>query len=54
MGNVAVADELAGLGELDELYKLTATETEPENGEEAEDEGEEEHGSPEPEVMGEP
>lgn len=30
MGKVAVAEELAGIDELDELYKLDASETEPE------------------------
>ncbi len=30
MGNAAVAEELADIGELDELYRLDATETEPE------------------------
>jgi hypothetical protein len=30
MGNVAAAEELAGIGELDELYKLDASETETE------------------------
>ena len=39
MGNAAVAGELAGREELDELYKLDASETEPE---EEDDEGEEE------------
>jgi len=38
MGNLAVAEELAGSDELDELFKLTATETEPEDDEEDEDE----------------
>ena len=36
MGNAVVAEELAGSDELDELYKLDASETEPE------DEGDEE------------
>jgi hypothetical protein len=30
MGNVAVAEELAGSDELDELYRLDASESEPE------------------------
>ena len=30
MGNVAVAEELAGCDELDELYRLDASESEPE------------------------
>ena len=32
MGNVAVAEELAGSDELDELYRLDASESEPEDG----------------------
>jgi len=40
MGNLAVAEELAGSDELDELFKLNATETEPEDDEEDEDEDE--------------
>ena len=40
MGNVAVADELAGSDELDELDKLTGSETEPEP-EDEDDEDEE-------------
>jgi hypothetical protein len=31
MGNTAFADELAGVDELDELYKLNASETQPED-----------------------
>ena len=38
MGNVAVAEELAGSDELDELYQLDASETEPEDDEDDEDE----------------
>jgi hypothetical protein len=37
MGNPAVAEELVGADELDELYKLDATETEPEDEDEDED-----------------
>jgi hypothetical protein len=40
MGNAAIA-ELVDAGELDELYKLDATETEPEDEDEDEDLGEE-------------
>ena len=40
MGNLAVAEDLAGSDELDELFKLNATETEPEDDEEDEDEDE--------------
>jgi hypothetical protein len=45
MGNVAVAEELAGSDELDELYRLDASESEPEDepdDDENEDEDEEE------------
>ena len=52
MGKAAVAGELAGAGELDELYRLNASETEPED-----DEGEEEddeHEGFEPEEMQQP
>jgi len=38
MGNVAVAEELAGIDELEELYRLDATETEHEDEEDDEDE----------------
>jgi hypothetical protein len=48
MGNVAVAEELAGSDELDELYRLDASESGPEDepdddeqGDEDEDEGDE-------------
>ena len=41
MGNVAVAEELAGSDELEELYKLNASESEPEpEPEDDEDDGE--------------
>ena len=42
MGNVAVADELAGADTLEELYRLDATETEPDDeDEDAEDDEDE-------------
>jgi hypothetical protein len=47
MGNLAVAEELAGSDELDELFKLNATETEPEDEEEDEDEDEDDGIKPE-------
>lgn len=37
MGNVAVAEELAGSDELDELYRLDASEAEPEDDDEDDD-----------------
>jgi hypothetical protein len=42
MGNVAVAEKLAGSDELDELYKLNASETEPEPEDDDEDDDEDE------------
>jgi hypothetical protein len=45
MGNLTLAEELAGSDELDELYKLKASESQPEE----EDDDEEEHGGVEPE-----
>jgi hypothetical protein len=46
MGNAAVAEELPGAGELDELYRLDASETEPEDedDEDEDDEDEDEDG----------
>jgi hypothetical protein len=41
MENLAVVEELAGSDVLDELFKLNATESEPEDDEEEEDEEEE-------------
>ena len=38
MGNVAIAEELAGSAELDELYRLDASESGPEDDEDEEDE----------------
>jgi hypothetical protein len=37
MGNAAVAEELAGIDELEELYRLDASESEPEDDEDDED-----------------
>jgi hypothetical protein len=60
MGNAAVAEELPGADELDELYRLDASETEPEpeddgdeddEGEDDTDDGDEKlqpHGIPHP------
>ena len=50
MGNAAVAEELAGSAELEELYRLDATETEPEDEEDEEGDGEGEEGA-EPDVV---
>jgi hypothetical protein len=44
MGNVAVAEILAGSDELDKLYKLNASESEPEPEPEPEDEPEDDEG----------
>jgi hypothetical protein len=50
MGNAAFAEELAGIDELEELYKLDASESEPEDDEE-DDEDDEEDDDEEPEVV---
>lgn len=42
MGNLAVAEELAGSDELDEFYRLDASESEPEDDDEDDDEDENE------------
>jgi hypothetical protein len=44
MGNVAVAEELAGSDELEELYRLDASESEPEDEPDDEDQDDEEEG----------
>jgi hypothetical protein len=46
MGNLAFAEELTGSDELEELYRLDASETEPEDEEEEEEEPEEEEAEP--------
>lgn len=56
MGNLGVAEELAGSDELDELFKLNASETEPEDDDEDEDyededEDDEDGGGAKPEGM---
>ncbi len=48
MGNLAVAEELAGSDELEELYRLDASETGPEEDEDGEEEEEEDEGEAEP------
>ena len=42
MGNAAIAEELPGAGELDELFRLSASESSPEDDEDDEDEDEDE------------
>jgi len=54
MGNVAVAEELVGIDELEELYRLDATETEPEDEEDDEDEDDTDDEELEPEDMPHP
>jgi hypothetical protein len=55
MGNVSIAEELAGSEELDELYRLDASESEPEDGEEdSGDEDDEDGEGIEPEEMPHP
>ncbi len=56
MGNLAIAEELTASEELDELYRLDATETEPEDGDDEDyedvDEEEEEGGArPQPQEI---
>jgi hypothetical protein len=53
MGTAAVAVELPGAEELDELYRLDASETEPEPDDEDEDEDDDE-GGVQPEEMPHP
>jgi len=50
MGNLAVAEELLGSDELDELYKLNASESDPED-DDAEDDDAEDDEDEEPQVM---
>jgi len=50
MGNAAVAEELTGSDELDELYRLDASETEPEDEDDEEGDEEDEEGV-EPDVV---
>lgn len=48
MGNLAVAEGLAGSDELEELYRLDASQPEPEEDDEEEHEEEEEEGEAKP------
>jgi hypothetical protein len=50
MGNLAVAEELLGSDELDELYKLNASDSEPDDDDEDDDEDEDDE-DVEPEDM---
>jgi hypothetical protein len=52
MGNAAVAELLADTEDLDELYKLSASETDPEDDDD--DEEDDEDGDVEPDVMPDP
>jgi hypothetical protein len=55
MGNAAVAELLADTEDLDELYKLSASETDPEDDDEDDDDEEDdEDGDIEPDVMPDP
>lgn len=56
MGNVAVADELAGADTLEELYRLDATETEPDDDDEddEDDDEDEDDGGMHPEEIPHP
>jgi hypothetical protein len=55
MGNIAVAEVLAGTEDLDELYKLSASETEPEDDEDQdEDEDDEDDDEIGPDDMPQP
>jgi hypothetical protein len=44
MGNTAVAEDLAGIEELEELYELTASESEPEDDDDEDGDDEDEDG----------
>jgi hypothetical protein len=48
MGNAAVAEELASLDELEELYKLNASESEPEDDDDEDDDEDDEDGGEDP------
>ena len=54
MGNAAVAEVLADTEDLDELYKLSASETEPEDDEDDDDDDDEGEGEDKPDVMPDP
>jgi hypothetical protein len=54
MGNAAVAELLADTEDLDELYKLSASETEPEDDEDDDEEDEDDEDEAKPDVMPDP
>jgi hypothetical protein len=55
MGNTAVAEVLAGTEDLDELYKLSASETEPEDDDDDDDDDEDDdEDGLKPDVMPDP
>jgi hypothetical protein len=54
MGNAAVAEVLADTEDLDELYKLSASETEPEDDEDDDDDEGEGKDKDKPDVMPDP
>ncbi|HJY57348.1 MAG TPA: hypothetical protein VJ418_13255 [Streptosporangiaceae bacterium] len=55
MGNAAVAEVLAGTEDLDELYKLSASETEPEDDDDDDDDDEDDdEDGLKPDVMPDP
>jgi hypothetical protein len=55
MGNVAMTEELLGADELDELYRLDASETDPEDDDDEDDDGDEDgDGEMHPEGMPNP
>ena len=54
MGNAAVAEFLASSEDLDELYKLSASETGPEDDDDDDDEDDDDEDGLKPDVMPEP
>ena len=54
MGNAAMTEELPGAEELDELYRLDASETEPEDDDEDDEDDEDDDGEMHPEGMPNP
>jgi hypothetical protein len=54
MGNIAVAEVLAGTEDLDELYKLSASETEPEDDEDQDEDEDEDDDEIGPDDMPQP